>query len=414
MSLELRVDSKLYEKPIYWDFHYLVIKDGRLASAKVESSNGEIEGKIYDIVNDPQFFSTLQTLETRQLNLLHFNLIHIPPRYSTEGRSQEPSPYLLQMIQKVEDVIRSRMGHLPERIAMPLPSEIDEKIRSIYDQCAYFYEAMSSDYCMFLHGQDTQFLPYFSLIKEIAKLEQPETDFSNFKVLRSQPVAYHTIEQYLPFSVFNELSFERRSSILSVSVCSSSDDEGESAYHFLLNNRSVNYPFDCFMQDLTSLLGARIQDPRRSLVEQIILDRCELVHSNSGNVGNLMMICIPKEFACSPNGPLWICKELGIPYIECAPRQTIIDLLQRGDVEKAKSLLRESTGKQLSSQASIQGRLMVHQLSKQNGVKIFQFNRVPWHIRKCCRERMKSIAAEACHDRLCLSASIKGKEHFSG
>lgn len=385
-------DSRFFEKPINWETHRATIQGKRLVATKMELASSCFSNGFREFVDDPTFLPSLMTLETRQMNLLRFNLIKLQ---KTDSDPSAQDSGLLRMIGIIENVIKERIGRLPKSYPMPVP-DCSPKLRAIYDQCADVFEAFIESHTVCFHAQSPDFIPFQYLLKMIEKLENPGTNFRNRVIFRDyrQPEPFLTVEQYAPDSETDDTEPARSESVLSVDLCSANMERCESAFYYLNLAESSSDSTMVLKKPLKRLLSSfQIEIDQQKKIVQKIRAIQEWLKEHSGGCGNMVMICLPKEIACAKNSPLWISGPNGWLYQENSPREHILDLLQQGHVIESRKHLKIKTDGFWGGDLSIQGRIMTHATRKKE-ILSFQRNAIPHAIMRECKERVEEIARE--------------------
>ncbi len=414
-------DNKLLEKPIVWGSfkkNFVGIENNQMTLVQVKPEKEVFCSALRDLLNNQEFANSLSTLKTRQLRLLNTNLVNLseamayPPglmKYLVWSPNYNED--LIKLVQLVKGTLCERVGELPNLSQMRLPLSLPRRLKPIYARCEEIFQAMRNDYVICFHAQSTRFTPYNDLLKELEILENPNKEMQCIKVLRSPtwPPAYKTVQEYFA-DPGTDLTPEKQNSVLSVDLCSMNTDRAESAFHFLAQNTSNLNPEHVLNEPIAKLLQFyNLSDNRSEAIKDRIKHLQDRIESFSYGIGNMLLICLPKDTAYAEDGPLWVSAEFGFPYLSKGKSKgEIINLLQEGKIQEARDNLLNRRLRDLPCYGSIQGRVMAAQLSDENGVKIFRINAIPRWVKKECRQEVIEIAQELYNSRHCRSWTSTG------
>lgn len=145
---------------------------------------------------------------------------------------------------------------------------------------------------VFLHGQPSTCAYLSYLLKEAAKRQNPESDFSQFEVLRTLKKREGSIEEYsTSSSMVGDTSPKAREQLLSVDASFFSGESYESALHFVKQNaRSGRILEPVALGALKSAFPKATDEQLRACVREVQNNMPQ-----NSPCGNLFVACIPKE-----------------------------------------------------------------------------------------------------------------------
>ncbi len=387
--------QKLYEKPIHWGsncLQYATVLQGTLQTTRIKPNKTYFLAGIREIVLSPQLSASLERLSKTQVRLLHFNIRELSehlalPRWYDKIcclRNPKEDSDLLRLAAIIETSVEEVI--FPRKMA--LPAALPKNLRSIYDRVAYIFGALRDDYCVCLHAQSTHFMPYYWLLKELERIENPNCSLDQMKVLRSNKFLY-----------LHEGSDIVDPQKLSVDVIPLNQADAESAFYFIRSNSNNWFPTTILDKLLPRLLKSyNAREPQQEEIRKKLDVLRKKVVSHSNGVGSMLLVCIPKAAVASEGaGPLVLTAPFGDHYeLKGRTQGELVDLLQEGLVDQvlAHLYLQKKEEKREAYAHQIQGRLEIPLLTRENGVKIFRISEVPVWLKRECREAIQEIAKE--------------------
>lgn len=227
------------------------------------------------------------------------------------------------------------------------------KIKQYYNQHGYI---------CFLHGQEPSRLILQSLLKEVAKIRNPESHFKNpFVYFRSEQfyeqtkeLKYYQIAHDLKKVIYHDN--DQRELVISADAYFLSKAFNESANSFCGQTRSASSFKNRGQQDLYPLI-AGINMAAKLVIQKEIDDLMAIVSQNMP-CGNLCVICVPKDKVMNYSYPA----RSGGKFCNCSSEQEILQQLidANNDIEP-----------QCKYEGTTQWRLAAAALRPENGVRSF-------------------------------------------
>jgi hypothetical protein len=248
------------------------------------------------------------------------------------------------------------------------------KIRNYYN---------NNGYVCFLHGQEPNRLILQLLIKEIAKIRNPEKHFKDpFVYFRSEKYYEQTAQQtgnvaeQLKKTIVNDN--QQRDEVMSVDAYFANISRGESANYWCEKAGSVNSLSSKGATDFDPLLEG-IPSGASFAIKQKIVDLMKLF-SREAPCGNLYVVAIPSGKAMNYSYPA---KPFG-KYCDC-----------RSDKETFQQLVEANKGKAPTCKngATTQWRLATSALRAENGVRSFAITRYD-DLKPLIEEYIQPLAAQ--------------------
>lgn len=413
--------NSLFEKPIFWgstDFKYLGIRDDELVIENHKCDLAPVRKftQTFLTENSQDVKEALEGKETDFLKIFYVNLVNLLRKTQSSGAKKPfqdglrffhilPSNPIEELAELAFEVIKKRVGWkktecmdtIPPKIRKNLVFSNDSaKLAEVYKKYAYIRNYFSQDYSIVIHAQSTYLNIYTDLVKEIQKIQNPQNDLKSFKFLRN-PVES---EEYGNFAEFQEIKKEGRiddtrdrNEIISADIYDENIEASESAFDYVRKNGNALNPTYVLNELLEELLDLYdLTSDQRALIN----DKIEIIKQGFGEqsqVGNLLVICIPKELAYSESSPLWLSAHHGIPLKTTgASFEQVGDFLQARKLKQAKKYLKFRGG--LPVLSTPQCRLLAYLLKPDQGIKIFRVNALPKTFRKNYKTQIKEIAHE--------------------
>lgn len=240
----------------------------------------------------------------------------------------------------------------------------------------------SETHHVFIHAQSTSWLLFPDLVKEFMKANHPEQDVHQFKFLRMPNLTRpYDIQRYTnKWSVFDHET-QAREDLISADAYFYNNRSYESALDFMSRNRNIlgGPSISCLREVI------RFFHPELSLEEADSYAKDLIEHQKkvTSKVGNLFVICIPKEkseqiqYRAHPFGTPCHC-DSKMSSIE------ILESLQKGSL---------NTSIECEEGASPQYRIFTPALKKEDGVKVYLLtnDRIS---RKKSKEKVRNVVKQ--------------------
>lgn len=213
---------------------------------------------------------------------------------------------------------------------------------------------------VFIHAQSSQWLIYPDLVKELMKLVHPEQDMHQFKFLRMPNLErpWDITRYSKAFDVYDHET-TTRTDLISADGYFYHNGAYESALDFMSRNENISSPSYSTLSEVIEFfipgLDPFVKDP---LIKKLL----EKVKAHQSKIGNLFVICIPKEkseeiqYRSHPFGKPCTChlSSQDIP---------ILEQLQKGKLNYKAACSEYDPCPQF--------RIFTPELKKENGVKIY-------------------------------------------
>ncbi len=238
---------------------------------------------------------------------------------------------------------------------------------------------------VFIHAQDSGWLLFPDLVKELTKIHHPEQDLHQFKFLR-MPDLHRSwdITHYCKNHFVHDHDTATRTDLISADGHFFHNTYGESSLYFLSCNRSMETSSLLTFQNVIQHFYPKI--PLED-TENYARKMMQETTTTAAKTGNLFVICIPKEKSASIQ---YRAHSYGVPCT-CHPDSESLHILE--SLQKQEALPLDTQCENLRLDPCPQFRLFAPELKKENGVKIYMIP--PDRLqRKAFKQNIKKIISE--------------------